>query len=394
MNKVIIAGDFHLNKIIGNIGKVALGSSLNSRVIDQLNLLDFLLDQAIEEQASHIIMTGDILEHPKETASIITLFISWLKKCQANNIKVEIVIGNHDILRSGNFYTSPLDVIIEAEMEGVSIYKDMTTLTINKTAITFMPFRDRKSFFTLSNTEALNLLQDSLIYELASIPTHYNKMVIGHLALEGSIHCGDEFDDLENELFCPLSMFNGYDTVFFGHVHRFQILQEANPLIAHIGSMDISNFGEADQTKYIVIYDTLTGKHETRPLPTRPLQKISIQVPADTEDPTAYVLKEIEKTGIKDKSIVRVDVSLTTPELKSINRQTIENFLTNKGVFNVTGVSESRKTILIKKDNANIDSKMDVSAAIKTYADTYIEENLKSEYISLAMEIYSNFNDA
>ncbi|MDR9826287.1 hypothetical protein RCJ22_11765, partial [Vibrio sp. FNV 38] len=134
-------------------------------------------------------------------------------------------------------------------------------------------------------------------YELASIPLTYKKILVGHLAIEGSIPVGDEIDDMANELFCPLDMFNGYDYVWMGHVHKPQVMKKTNPRIEHVGSMDLSNFGETDQKKYIVIVDCFSHDKdfEIEYLPTRPLKKLTVTVPKDTEDTTAYVLDELKK---------------------------------------------------------------------------------------------------
>ena len=389
MTTAIILGDVHLGKGT-NIGKGGIGSNLNSRIVDQINLLDWTLDRAIEHHSDHIIITGDIFEDPKPHPSLIVLFISWLKKCQVHDINVHIIVGNHDILRTGHVHTSSLDIISEAELEKIHVYKDMDTIIIGTTAFTLVPFRDRKSFSVGSNADAIALVRDSLVYELAIIPTTYRKVLVGHLAIEGSIPIGDEIDDLTNELFCPLDMFTGYDYVWMGHVHKPQVMKKKSPYIAHIGSMDISNFGETDHKKHIVIFNCAEDNGwSIEYLPTRPLQKITVSVPKDTADPTAYVLGEIKKAGVQDKAIVRVDIALTSPDLKSVNKSAVEKYLTGQGAFNVNAISEARKVNLIKKDNSvNIDSKMDVPAAIKTYAQTYIEDATRSNFIELAMEIY------
>lgn len=388
MTNAIILGDVHLGKGT-SIGKGGVGSTLNSRIVDQLNLLDWTLDAAVENHADYIIITGDVFEEPKPHPMLITLFISWLKKCQVHDVEVHIILGNHDILRSGNVITSPLDIIMEAELDGIHVYKDIDTIIIGTTAFTMVPFRDRKSFSVGSAAEAISLVRDSLVYELSSIPVTYHKVLIGHLAIEGSIPVGDEIDDLTNELFCPLDMFNGYDYVWMGHVHKPQVMKKDKPYIAHIGSMDISNFGETDHAKHIVIINCDDSNDWRREfLPTRPLQKITVSIPKDTVDTTAYVLDELKKAGISSTAIVRVDVSLTSPDLKSVNKAAIEKFVLSNGAFSVNGISESKKVSLIKKDSTNtIDSKMDLSAAIKTYAQTYIEDAVRSEFLELATEI-------
>lgn len=388
----IILGDVHLGKGI-NIGKGGIGSTLNSRIVDQINLLDWTLERAHEHAIDHIIITGDVFEEPKPHPSLIAIFISWLKKCQAYGVHVHIILGNHDMLRSGSVFTSPLDIVAEVDLDNVSVYKNTDTILVGTTAFTLLPFRDRKSFSVSSNVDALQVIREGLTYELASIPVSYTKVVIGHLAIEGSIPVGDEIDDVTNELFCPLDMFEGYDYVWMGHVHKPQVMKKKNPYIAHIGSMDISNFGETDQQKFIVLFDCEARSDHfiTENLPTRPLKKVSITVPKDTEDTTAYVLEEIKKAnGAFNQAIVRVEVSLEVPELKSINKGQIEKFLTQQGAFNITGISESKKLALIKKDTGgtSIDTQMDVPTAIKAYAEAHVDASVRAEYIEEAMEIY------
>jgi DNA repair exonuclease SbcCD nuclease subunit len=393
MLQAIILGDVHLGKGI-NIGKVGIGSNLNSRVVDQANLLDWTLDQAIDCHADDIIITGDVFEEPKPHPSLIALFLSWLKRCQVHSVNVHIILGNHDLLRSGNIYTSPLDIIIEADLENVSVHKNINTIFIGTTAFTFMPFRDRKSFSVETNAEGLQLMKEAISYELAGIPQIYKKIVVGHLAIEGSIPVGDEIDDVTNELFCPLNMFNGYDYVWMGHVHKPQVMKKKSPYIAHIGSMDISNFGETDHIKNIVIIDCDSNdEFVLKEIPTRPLKKILITVPKDTEDATKYVLDEIKKSAADfDKSIIKVEVSILDPEVKSINKSSIEKFLVENGAQNVTNISESKKVSLVKKDTNNtIDTKMDPPSAIKAYANAYVEEAKRPAFIELAMDIVSQF---
>ena len=399
MSQVLILGDVHLGKS-ANLSKSTIGANLNSRIQDQLNLLDWTLETAHDSLVSDIIITGDVFEDPKPHPSLITLFISWLKKCEIYDINVHIIMGNHDVLRNGFIYTSPLDILTEVELHNVHVYKDLNTIFIGSTAFTLIPFRDRKSFAVQTNSEALNLLKESIVYELASIPQTYKKVVVGHLVIEGSIPVGDEIDDITNELFCPVDMFNGYDYVWMGHVHKPQIMKKNNPFVAHIGSMDISNFGETEQKKYVVIFDAIQdGSYKLeneiwgiRYLPTRQMKKISITVPQETEDTTKYILEQLKNNDNLDNSIVKVEISLSSPELQSANKSVIEKYLSSKGVFNVAGILESKKINVVKKDNNNVlDTKMDVASAIKIYSDTYINEEEREKFIELSMDIYSTY---
>jgi DNA repair exonuclease SbcCD nuclease subunit len=178
-----------------------------------------------------------------------------------------------------------------------------------------------------------------------------------------------------------------------GHVHKPQVMHKKAPYVSHIGSMDISNFGETEQDKTIVIVnlDDINDFH-TKNLPTRPLRKITIPVALDAEDSTDYVISELKKYDDLNKSIVRLDVSIAASDAKSINKQTIEKYLLSKGVFNVSGIFETKKMSLIKKDVGNkFDSQMDTVSAIKAYSEKYVDIGIRSEFIKLAIEILNTY---
>lgn len=383
---VAIIGDPHIGSHL-KLGKTTIGTAINSRLLDQINLLDWCLDQSINACCSDIIITGDTFEDPKVESSIITLFISWLKKCQVYNINVHIIVGNHDILRSGNYYISPMDIISEAELDGVFVYRNMETVFIKNTAYTLMPFRDRKSFNLNSNSEALAKLNESLEYELSSIPLTYKKVIVGHLCLEGALPFGDDIEDMANELICPLDMFKGYDYVWMGHIHKPQVMCD-KPHIAHIGSMDISNFGETDHEKILVIHNH--DSFEQIKIPTRSLKKINIIVPEGTEDTTAYVLQKINDYDLKD-SIVKIEVSMDSSDLLPVNKKQIETVLYKNGTHNISSFSEIKKINSVKKDGKKSFENINELSSIKLYADLYVKEDVKKAFIDLASDLYSEF---
>ncbi len=61
MSLSLILGDVHLGGSM-SIGRVGIGSVLNSRLADQQHLLDWTLDYSIDKNISTIILTGDIFD--------------------------------------------------------------------------------------------------------------------------------------------------------------------------------------------------------------------------------------------------------------------------------------------------------------------------------------------
>lgn len=392
MTSVLILGDIHIGKS-QNLGRQTVGSALNSRIIDQLTLLDWVYDQAIDNNVRHIILTGDVFDEPKPHYNLVIQFLDWLRKCSDDNIFVHIIAGNHDILRSGQFTTSALDIVSSSEINNVYVYKRITTLHLEKIGITFFPFRDRRSFNTDINSEALALLKSQLPYQVSSIGDDCLKILVGHLALEGAIPIGSELDELSNELFCPLDMFVGYDYVWMGHIHKFQIMSET-PYIAHIGSMDISDFGESDHTKYVVIIDpSKNDKIKYIKLPTRKLNHITIQLPEVEVNATQFIEEQIANLGSLNEAIVKVSITLPSNASYSVDRNAIEKLLYKSGAFYVSKISEERKFVSLKKQfNQTIDNTVNETSAIKTYS-TLVEESLREEFINLASMIVQEYKE-
>lgn len=395
MSISMVIGDPHIGRSI-SIGRPGIGNALNSRIVDQFNILEWALSRAIEFMVDNIILTGDIFDDAKPNSTLVSLFISWLKKCTDNNINIHIIAGNHDMLRSGRFVMSALDIISAADMEGVYVYKDINTLHTYGASFTFMPFRDRRSFNNDSNESAMKIMSAKMPYELSSIDLYSAKVVIGHLAIEGSIPVGDEIDDRMNELFCPPSMFKGYDYVWMGHIHKPQIMSKS-PFVAHIGSMDLSNFSESEHRKVIIIFNPDKSEpYKYIEIPTRSLTQISISVPDTVVNTTDFVVQELDKEAIKiNKSIVRINISTDSLSTENIDRQIIEKHLNDLGSFHICGLNEIKKVALINKNTADsIDNTVNEHTAIKMFADVNISESIKNDFISLAIDIVNEYSES
>jgi len=395
MSVSIIVGDVHLGKGV-SIGKPGIGNALNSRIVDQSRLLDWVLDQAEEHQADTLIFTGDIYEEPRPDYRLVDLFVKFLKKCEVNNIETHIISGNHDIKRTGSHYTSVLDVIASAEIPMTHIYKKITTINKDGVGFTLMPFRDRSSLGCKTNAEALNLIAGQIPFEAATIPDESDRVLVGHLAIDGSIFVGDESDNMANELMCPLHMFMDYDYVWMGHVHKPQARSQ-KPYIAHIGSLDISDFGETDHVKNIIIFDTSDPKRfKEIPVPSRPLRRVRFTVPVGF-NPTEYVSNQIktmhEARSFKN-AIVRIEVKLPDADVDNVDRSAVEKMVYGLGAFYICGFSESRSVSVVPLSKQELmDNTIGPKDAVKLYAEQFEfkSDDAKSEYIRISHNIIEKY---
>jgi DNA repair exonuclease SbcCD nuclease subunit len=377
-------GDVHLDKGT-SIGKNYGPGKLNSRNEDKFRLLKWVQSKAIEYNVKNVIFTGDIFESYNVDNVLVQLFFSYLKSYEQYDINVHIILGNHDIKRIGSEYHSVLNLINIVELPKCKVYSEIFTQEVEDGFITFIPFRDRKSLNAETNAAALDKLS-----ELLPSKTSFPHICVGHLTLEGSLYVGDEIDDLHNELHCSSEMFSSrFNATFMGHIHKPQIRNES-PLVCHVGSLDISDFGEMNHDKIVYIYDSSRENPIKLDVPTRNLRKLEVIIPEEV-DPTQYLIdvlsNEEDKKSFYD-SILNLELKFQDPkqkiDVKKIN-QTLEKY----SVHNLTGIIESRAKSVVSTDKRNsLTSSVSPKDAFKDWLDSReLTDDRKSKIIQLANDI-------
>lgn len=401
MSRLAILGDVHIGKGLG-IGRPGIGEEPNSRIKDQLDILNWLSHE-IDGTIDDLFITGDIYEDAKPHPALIAYFMRWLSEIP-HNINVHIIRGNHDIVRTGSYLLSALDIIQEniykssSSLPNISIYRDFDTVKLSDDVyVTVAPYRDRRLLECDSLTDAIAEVHNLIRKQYKKIPLGAKKLLIGHLALEGSMYVGDEIDDIANEIMCPFNMFKGYDAVWMGHVHKPQILSK-DPLIAHTGSMDISDFGETDHTKSIVLYEDLENlDYSLIDIPSRPLKRLVIEVPkgSDTTEHVTSIINKEKKKSFKD-AIVKIQVKLQDKETPNVNRKDVEELLYKLGTFHICNFSEHRSVAVVSKEKKSlVDDTMDEMSALKIYAESMDwTKKEKSDFLNLGINVIKKHKES
>lgn len=393
----LIVGDIHLGKST-SIGKPGVGKELNSRIRDRLDLLDWVLEQAISlEPPHHIILVGDIYEEPRPHPTLINYFMGWLKKCEKQNVCVDIIAGNHDTLRTGVYTLSALDLITVVEFPHATVYKTPTIKDFDGIRFAFIPFRDKRMYEADSTEAALDKMKDELS-ELHPRKKAFN-VAVGHLALQGALDLTDEITDSLNELMVPISHFKGWDAVLMGHIHHPQILNE-KPLVAHVGSLDRSDFHVSETDVDKVVYIVGDGQISVLPVPTRNLCRIDIEVPSG-RDSTKFVTEAItlyNKTKSIKESIVRVDIVLNG-EVANVDREKIYSLIYDTfGAHYICGFFETRNISVIDLSQEQvIDESMSATVTIEKFADAktdFDDESERMRFKEIALECNRQYEDS
>jgi len=397
LSKTLIIGDVHIGKGL-SLGKPGIGNAFNSRINDQIRLLDWIIDVIEENQVDRVILTGDIFEDTRPEFYLFKIFIDWLKRLELQSVDCHIISGNHDIKRSGNVYSSVLDIISSLDFEHIFYHKSLTTVHTPGVSFTLLPYKDRRGMNAETNTQALKSIEDCISYEVSGIPHDDIKVLVGHLALENSIYVGDEIDDFQNELICPLSLFLNYQYTWMGHVHRPQIASY-KPHIAHIGSLDLSDYGETNHTKILILFDPNLEDHfKEIPVPSRPLRRLKISIP-ENNDSTEYVIEAVKthnETLNYKNALVKLEITINGEQV-GVDKKKIEEFIYSLGAFYISNISESRNISVVTQEKRElVDNTVDPKSAIKLYASsmTFKNDDEKNAFIKECFLVIDEYKES
>lgn len=203
------------------------------KFIDFLNKID-------SNVLSHtcLVITGDLF-HTKTVLSpeAVDLCSYFLNEC-ANILPVIIIPGNHDFLLSNQNRLDNISPIINAlKHKNITYIKNSGITTFRN--ITFVHF----SAIDENNPEKYIKFKDipyKLSYTSDYIIALYHGTVNGALNSAGYVFNNRNVD---------LPLFDGFDMVLLGDIHKYQVLQDYNkklkkPLVAYAGSMIQQDHGE------------------------------------------------------------------------------------------------------------------------------------------------------
>lgn len=348
--KIAILGDPHFGAGY-SLGKIDTYRQLNSRLIDHSNTFDYVIDQIADDGVSHLVVTGDIYEHRRPEASQIAIFSEKLSHLADLGIHSHLVVGNHDLIRAHK--TTTIDMLHQLKLPMVHIHSDVDSFYCEDARggpglnLVFFPFRTRYMLQCPTNEKAVEYLSSRLEYEVSSLETMAPTVLIGHFALQGA---KSQDISLEKhalyEIVLPLSMFSDLDMTIMGHIHQFQILSE-KPLIAHLGSMERTDFGEAKYPKYFMTVETQNDDdslaYAFKPLPVRALYDITIDCAGKGDGVMAHVLGWLDDFASKRKmfgAIVRVEILVDEKDARTVNTAAVYSKLVkDMAVHNCVGVT-------------------------------------------------------
>ena len=264
-----------------HLADLHLGKQMNdlSLMEDQEAILDQMVSIARDERVDAVLIAGDVYQRSAPQAEAMALFDRFVSQLAEMGMKVFVISGNHDsalrisyfsrLVRSSGVYVSEE---FTGAMQGIPLkdaYGEMT--------VWLLPFLTPARVKRLLPEKKIVTYQDAVAAVLAQTPidTRGRNVLVCHQFITGCATSDSEeraVGGLDN---VDAALFDGFDYVALGHIHRPQRM--LRDTLRYAGSPLKYSFSEAGQSKSAVLV-TLgeKGDVEVRTSPLYPLHDVRL----------------------------------------------------------------------------------------------------------------------
>ena len=271
---------FHLSDL--HIGKRVNEFSM---LEDQKYILMQILKAAKEHQPDGIILAGDIYDKPVPAAEAVQVFDDFLTSLNEMGLIVFMISGNHDspervsyggrLMKKSGIYVAP---VYEGKTEKVEF-----TDAYGKVCIHLLPFVKpavvRHAFEEgefEKEAEAVCDYQSAVKMTVShmAVDTDVRNVLIAHQFVTGAMRCESEEVSVGGLDNVDASVFDGFDYVALGHIHRPQNM--GSPRLRYCGSPLKYSFSEAGHQKSVTVVELgAKGDLQVRTVPLSPRRDLT-----------------------------------------------------------------------------------------------------------------------
>ncbi len=266
--KIIHTSDWHLGISLHNA----------SLLEEQKNFVDFLAMTIKEQNIDAVMIAGDIFDHSVSSAEAISLYNETVTKlCNEIGIPVIISAGNHDgaaRLASCSELLKKAGLFIFGKLS-----KEISIVEINDVDIYVLPYFNTDEVKALFPEHKISSYADAMNCALTAIKHNFKpgkrNILMCHCFVSGSVLSeSDRAAMVGGTSVVPSEIFNGFDYVALGHLHK---PQDRGYNIRYSGSPLKYSFSEAEHKKSVTILnvgDEITFE-ELEVVPSRDVRVIS-----------------------------------------------------------------------------------------------------------------------
>lgn len=245
--KIMHLSDLHIGKKVNEY----------SMLQDQVYILKEILQIIDDEKVETVIIAGDVYDRSLPPNEALELFDEFLYQLSSRNVNVFVISGNHDsperISYGGRMMTENkifLSPVYDGNVKPITLNDDYGE--VNFYLLPFVRPADIRRYFPDENienyTDAVKVAIDNMNVDFSernTLVTH--QFVTGAELSESEDIIVGGTDNVSGEVF------DGFDYVALGHIHREQTVGKDN--IRYCGTPLKYSFSEAKHIKSVTILD-------------------------------------------------------------------------------------------------------------------------------------------
>jgi len=249
--KFIHLSDLHLGKRVNEF----------SMLEDQKYILTKIINIIDEEKPEGVIIAGDVYDKSVPSAEAVELFDDFLVRLAKRSLKVFVISGNHDsaeriafggrLMDKSGIYMSP---VFSGKIEPITLKDDFGDVNIY-----MLPFIKPSNVRSFYFENEINTYTDAVktVIENMKIDLSKRNILITHQFVTGAVRSESEDISVGGTDNVDASVFEGFDYVALGHIHRSQ--KCVSDYIRYSGTPLKYSFSEANDNKTVTVVE-MNGK--------------------------------------------------------------------------------------------------------------------------------------
>lgn len=238
---------------------------------DQKYFIDAICGIVREKRVDAVLLAGDVYDRSVPAASAIGLYDYAMNRlCGELGVKVLTIAGNHD---SAERLASCAGLLDKAGLylQGAA-QREPRVVAFADSQVFFLPWMTEEKIKSLypEERDGINGLTEA--YRVAVnhmrekfIPGKRHLLLSHAFITNAETSTSDRAAEIGFATQVPASVFEGFDYVALGHIHK---PQQVNPFIRYSGSPMAYSFGKEErQEKSVTLIDTAAMTQEVVPLP-------------------------------------------------------------------------------------------------------------------------------
>lgn len=266
--KIIHLSDFHLGKNVNGF----------SMLDDQKYILNEIIKVIDDEKPDALMIAGDIYDRSVPPAEAVALFDEFLKKISKRELETFVIAGNHDSAERIAFASTLIDksgIHFSPVYDG-KIRKFVLSDEFGEVNFYMLPFVKPLTVAEVFPEEKEKIKSYTDAAELATqkmeIDKNARNVLIAHQFVTGAIRSDSEEKSLGGMDNVDAEVFDEFDYVALGHIHRPQKITEK---IRYSGSILKYSFSEIKYDKSVTVVEiNEKGKMQIRTVPLKPKRDV------------------------------------------------------------------------------------------------------------------------